>query len=221
MVFVDRWLLSQCTFCVDLTACAFKAVFGGRWSLFTVVALARFYCTCFGREPHTWFRPRWTLYIVRLPGAVPWLVGRIHSLVLPFPFSVSESPMNFLAGVVSLVCTLEIRGWKRAKCTEMERVSTHAQGSSLSAWFTYVVWNRTTVLVPKRDPVQRVSAETRTVTPLYSQGRAVTSKSKPMSSVTNFQDCVLIFGTKLTPFYQDWLVWSFCLVLQVCLSNSS
>ena len=44
----------------------------------------------------------------------------------------------------------------RAKCTEMQRVSNHAE-SSLSAWFTYVVQNRTTVLVPKRGPVQRVS----------------------------------------------------------------
>ena len=44
---------------------------------------------------------------------------------------------------------------KRAKCTEMQRVSNHAEGS-LSARFTYVVQNRTTVLVPKRGLMQRV-----------------------------------------------------------------
>ena len=66
---------------------------------------------------------------------------------------------NIIAFVAWVLRTSKIRDKtrrKRAKCTEMQRVSNHAE-SSLSAWFTYVVQNRTTVLVPKLGPVQRVS----------------------------------------------------------------
>ena len=63
---------------------------------------------------------------------------------------------NFHGLIAWVERTSNIQGQKRAKCTEMRRASNHAE-SSLSAWFTYVVQNRTTVLVPKRSPVPRVS----------------------------------------------------------------
>ena len=63
---------------------------------------------------------------------------------------------NFHGFIAWVVRTAKMRGQKRAKSTEMQRVSKHTD-SSLSAWFTYVVQNQTMVLVPKRGPVQRVS----------------------------------------------------------------
>ena len=91
-----------------------------------------------------------------------WSAESTHSRCLFCP--VSGSFHGFIAWVVH---TSKIRGRRRAKCTEKQRVSKHAE-SSLSAWFTYVVQNRTTVLILKCGPVQRVSrAETRTAKPLY------------------------------------------------------
>ena len=68
---------------------------------------------------------------------------------------------NFHGYTARLVRTSKIWLQKRAKCTEIQHILNDTEGS-LSAWFTYLGQNRTTVLVLERGPVQ-----VRTAKPLY------------------------------------------------------
>ena len=101
--------------------------------------------------------------VVRAPRMIARPVGRVNSRALPFLSSFGGFPWFHSVGSTHFEDTVtKVRGMHR-NAAIMQRVLNYAE-HSLSVWFTYVVQNRTTDLVPKRGSLQDVSlAEPRTL----------------------------------------------------------
>ena len=131
--------------------------------------MERFRSTWFSRKPRTSFSQhcslasRFQMNVVRAPRMIARPVGRVNWRALPFLSSFGEFPWFHSVGSTHFEDTVTKARGMHGNAAIMQRVVNHAE-NSLSVWFTYVVQNRTTDLVPKHGLVQHVSrAEPRTL----------------------------------------------------------
>ena len=101
------------------------------------------------------------LYVVRLPRTVSLPVGRINSRAVPFLSLLWAFPWFHCVGGTHFDNTgtkLLESAWNAQKCSVFRTMlKAHFQrGSHTKSQMTCVVQNRTTVLVPKHDSVQRI-----------------------------------------------------------------